>query len=107
MQRVVSRGVVTAREDAKRESAWWCDVCAEMSQRQGAPRSTLSKLVLKIVSCLICEDEPPNEWQTVWDGRESQHHQTAPSGDGRYVGHTSRFNLEIQPLHLVPTVLRV
>ena len=35
---------------------------------------------------------PPNEWQMVWDGRDQLHHQLAPAGQGRYTGHTSRYD---------------
>jgi hypothetical protein len=36
-----------------------------MSQRDGAPRSSLSKWLLRLISCVTCSDTE-NEWQHVW-----------------------------------------
>lgn len=58
-----------------------------MSQREGAPRTTWSAWVLGWTSWMLCMDDAPNEWQSVWQRRAALHHKAAPHGYGRYVGH--------------------
>ena len=52
----------------------YCRAAAEMSQRQGPPRTDVSSCCLKLVAWLTCR-EIPNEWQQVWDGRDELHHE--------------------------------
>ena len=63
----------------------------EMSQREGAPQSTWSAYLLSWTSWLLCLDSTPNEWQQVWYGRNSLHHDSAPRPGGRYTGHSYAF----------------
>lgn len=37
-----------------------------MSQREGAPQSALSSLLLRCVSCVLCR-VPENQWGPVWE----------------------------------------
>ena len=60
-----------------------------MSQREGAPRTGLSSLCLRLVAWLTCRDAP-NEWQTFWAERATLHHDCSPRGEGAYTGHSCR-----------------
>lgn len=42
-----------------------------MSQREGAPRGTFSKILLNVISCITCSTDH-NEWQTVWQSHNAQ-----------------------------------
>ena len=79
-----------------------------MSQRDGPPASRWSRLFLKCMACLMCEPDY-NEWQQVWDGRDDLHHNRPPESQGRYVGHSCRFDLTNYPLRpvLVVTTAKV
>lgn len=73
-----------------------------MSQRQGPPQSTVSRLCLRLVAWFTCRDTP-SEWQIVWRQHDELHHSHAPRAQGAYCGHTCRWDLETHPLQ--PTVV--
>lgn len=51
-----------------------------MSQREGAPKSTLSSFLLRLVGCAFCRS-PENEWGPLWEIPESR---PAPEGLAPY-----------------------
>lgn len=74
------------------------DLSKKMSQRAEAPKTAWSSFLLKLSSYLMCLDEVPNEWQTLWSTRSVLHHSVPPKKEGIYRGHTSVINATIDPV---------
>ena len=54
------------------------------------------------MACFMCEPEL-HEWQQVWDGREELHHMLPPVPQGRYRGHTCKWDLSSNALQMSVT----
>lgn len=55
-----------------------------MSQREGPPQSCCSVMLLRVMSCFLCDGRYHNEWGTIWNNRSDYHHETAPETVGLY-----------------------